>query len=1306
MTQRELPLDGNHQDYGAAKPPYMRRQDAIRDAVRTALSRPGAKGIFPCGAPTGSGKNLVTAEFTARALLDGADEDGNFKSIPGRRVLVVIIPNKDNRNSFHRKTRELLLAGGLPPEEADERLLRLDSDRDSLADYIAAHGGASARNPIALNPNMLARNDFDARSKALNSSWIKLMRAWRDRYVQVRGLSRNALDALEDNFASAAAALKSQVRRNSGAIDLDVVSRLWPASLLTVPGPKVIVMTPQKWFNPIDPVLTAPIDMMSESFAATAAFIVDEWDQVKSALMGCIVGGASRYDPFDLIRRMHDRFITESSEVSGLITGDFGAWIKVYEGTRNRAPSPPEGPDEAARSRVASIANEVATSYGRMLSVCESEYADMDLNCKYKMDRDYENSQRIFGENDLTIQAGRGKGSRRQIIVAPPGPGNRQNVMTLPDRGSEIDYATTLANRASRLMGGVRVVAGHIQRIARGLDWLHEGDPAHTHANSLHQTIEALGFLNSDDDDRYFRLFTAIARSYTIRDKGDTGYPSVYTDGCGYIELIDDAAKHPRSTYIMCDRCEMLPEGLIAPMADTAPFFVMSATWNAPTVRNWDNRFLDTVTESFCAEGLWRPSAQQIVSCTAELAAQKAGSYRVETASVKEFKACIEFAELSLGSPALRPADQIAADARAELASAFPSSALAVSAMRELVADPRAVARLCTGEDAGRCSGFTVGKVLQALQAGFDWARGVSQSRSYAALHLMPRSLVGNREFAETLENLLLPYIESLRGLGLFPADFDASESIVHVDASTWDDRWPTVEARLARGLPTLMTSAFATAGFSKNMQFPVPEVLKGSVTRVDFGFDSEERMDFDFLYMESPTNRLQIGTQDDERQLSHEERLLAVCEQEQLCSARHEIDPARKRRAVRSILSNARPKYRDLPSARAEGAKTVIQGAGRIMRSSFQLPVVRIMLDPEIPRSCGFGFMDGMGLDPEIKSVIDFCAETEPSSWTGTAEEIDAAEKTRLNRSVTQKDRAFTGKHLKLLNKLMRDGAVQRDLIDFDSERDAALRAFNLSAHDGLGRASRRNLMVESPYPTVGYAFAVSPKGAIEIRFPAEGEKDVTAARKSLEAEIWQDGEGVGWRFGEVSAMAARVPEIMRLPVVTEHFRMKGYRLETYPTGTLHMTPSEFQTVYMGALGEEAAYAIMSEHMAGSFMLSRGDAARAERAGDFLLLDTEGNDTGIWIDVKHYRLASYSNRALEKAYKAELGDVDRFERKADSVGAKKLIIVNLLSDGSESANELKMLDGVNRMFSIPWLVADGKVDEIGLMHLDDAIYA
>ena len=179
------------------------------------------------------------------------------------------------------------------------------------------------------------------------------------------------------------------------------------------------------------------------------------------------------------------------------------------------------------------------------------------------------------------------------------------------------------------------------------------------------------------------------------------------------------------------------------------------------------------------------------------------------------------------------------------------------------------------------------------------------------------------------------------------------------------------------------------------------------------------------------------------------------------------------------------------------------------------------------------------------------------------------------------------------------------------------------------------------------------------------------------------------GAKVRQVSQMAARVSELLSIREVRERWSRDGVPTTLQPAATVHMTPYMFQAVYLGELGESAGRAIFEAYYDGCYSLTRGDVAHAETGGDFEVLDAAGNKTGVWIDFKHYRIGAY------EAYRRNGGDAtdaERFKAKAQKVGAKRLLIVNVLAD--EAALELrqKTIDDEGMVFSFPYMAADGAI--------------
>ena len=209
-------------------------------------------------------------------------------------------------------------------------------------------------------------------------------------------------------------------------------------------------------------------------------------------------------------------------------------------------------------------------------------------------------------------------------------------------------------------------------------------------------------------------------------------------------------------------------------------------------------------------------------------------------------------------------------------------------------------------------------------------------------------------------------------------------------------------------------------------------------------------------------------------------------------------------------------------------------------------------------------------------------------------------------------------------------------------------------------------------------------------FEFPCYDGEPVEQITARLE-ECCRYNEGFkGAKVRQVSQAAARVPELLSIREVRERWSRDGVPATLQPAATVHMTPYMFQAVYLGELGESAGRAIFEAYYDGRYSLTRGDAAHAETGGDFEVLDAAGNKTGVWIDFKHYRIGAYIAYVRDGR---EASDAERFRAKAQKVGAKRLLIVNVLADGAALECVPKALDAEGTVFSVPYMAADGAIN-------------
>lgn len=411
------------------------------------------------------------------------------------------------------------------------------------------------------------------------------------------------------------------------------------------------------------------------------------------------------------------------------------------------------------------------------------------------------------------------------------------------------------------------------------------------------------------------------------------------------------------------------------------------------------------------------------------------------------------------------------------------------------------------------------------------------------------------------------------------------------------------------------------------------------------------------------------------------------MVEQEELV-ARGEVPFTEKRHNVRLLLSGTK---RNLPvrntlSYQVEGARIVAQAVGRLMRTSVKMPCMQVMLDREIANDCNFSFLHDLPMGYELEQVVGACS----AANNHMADDKDHAADKQQNLAAFRNNLARQ-KHEKLAWKVTSLNAGEDDLAAFDDERDFYLHHFCLPWEDLANYPARRSTALHMPYVTSGYAYAEG--GACKVphfEFPRYDGEPVEQIAARLEDSCRCDKGLKGVTVRQVSQTAARVPELLSIREVRERWSRDGVPTTLQPAATAHMTPYMFQAVYLGELGESAGRAIFEAYYDGRYSLTRGDAAHAETGGDFEVLDAAGNKTGVWIDFKHYRIGAYIAYVRDGR---EASDAEHFRSKAQKVGAKRLLIVNVLADEAALECVPKALDAEGTVFSVPYMATDGAIN-------------
>lgn len=1275
--------------------PYLARQKAMREFFERALFVPKDQdnnGLYFLGATTGSGKNYTAEQVTADLIACGWDESGCFNKCPGRRTLVFVVPGKDNRDNYVANVRQLLIGQGMDCKDAARMVFDLPRAGENILHWIEVTRGKGAVG-VRKIPCPIEADD--------ESSYRVIKRAWRNAMEVADDLlgildTRRRLGSVVDRLAPslreklslADASLRWAVSCELKNITrgMEIIPQIWPSALLNDESmPHVIACTPQKLVNTIDTVTGAGVVLFNASAAEKSMFIFDEIDHMKSDMLSTLTDDPVTFQPDEVLRILDRHF--NGYVVDPLLLGNRDQWMAVYTHASTSGDHKGSNAERnrVSRASVEEAAEEIAKDAENIQKALASCIKEMKLRLPFALSDEAKEGQlfgrHLFGSDDISV----GDNSINPLRYKLNENGTH-NMITVHGANGQ----PTVNKAVRRARGLVRMVVGHLARCATLMDKLYYGSISYKDDLSRKNIIDALGIRNDRTNEKYFwdSLMMALFFKNRKNDDIDAVDDSMYARGVDYL-VMETTLDHMFTTHLTSHGIERMPEAYLASIAAKAPSVCMSATWRASTVKNFNLDYLDEV-HGVVRKDTWIGELnQEIVRQTKLFNKQAAKTYDVDVAWVDEDKNLAGMAALAGGAfgGAIVSPDETYERVMEFFDQVGVSEGLAVR-LRLKVADR-------VGTSDVKSIKFELKRLSKTLVAVSAWARGVARGAQQAGAIFTTRHMGNHGDFNSLALDLAREIVAELviRNVKRPEASYEksleeAKDMVPCFNAAEWDTGWGDAQNRLEMGQPTLMFINLSAGGFSKNLKYKVPESLCRTVRQIDCGFEDAERrpkMDLDFLYIESPTSRLtsevEIGAATFVQQA-----LTGVVEQEELV-ARGEVPFTEKRHNVRLLLSGTK---RNLPirntlSYQVEGARIVAQAVGRLMRTSVKMPRVQVMLDREIANDCNFSFLRDLPMGYELEQVVGACAAVN----NHMADDKDHAADKQQNLAAFKNNLARQ-KHEKLAWKVTSLNAGMEDLAAFDDERDFYLHHFCLPWEELASYPVHRSIALRMPYATSGYAYAEG--GACKVphfEFPNYDGEPVEQIAARLEERCRYNEGFKGAKVRQVSQAAARVPELLSIREVRERWSRDGVPATLQPAATAHMTPYMFQAVYLGELGESAGRAIFEAYYDGRYSLTRGDAAHAETGGDFEVLDAAGNKTGVWIDFKHYRIGAY------EAYRRNGGDTtdaERFKAKAQKVGAKRLLIVNVLADEAALGLRQKTIDDEGMVFSFPYMAADGAI--------------
>lgn len=1244
-------------------PPYIARQYVLGNMITYSLESE-LTGIIPIGIPTGAGKTHLSNKKIKEIMCSSADPaTGYYCAAPKRKWIVFVTPERNNRNTFAEQLvkdikEDFELAEDKRTKLADS-VICLESSIDNIASAVATYGTTC---PLlthkAFNEDK-SREQIDGYWKALAHK-VQIINN-----VPQNLTNRGELDSLSKEVSETESLLRNlvcnilrarqfQYKKATNDPDLmAVIEALWPSAKLARLSSAVIVLTPQKLLYPIDTIVGVKgfgrrINLTSSAFAKHAIYMLDEFDKEYEDWLSTYIKNGIHADEIQLACSIRDRLINQTTHIDPLLMGDISAWQIVKEDSDKHGYDR-EFDEEEVRA--------LADSYKLTANALSEIYSELDLAYMFKTAPELDSAELrgIRGLLNYDAPTFKPVGSKKALpLVIEFNCNSQRNIVKPSETSSENSLQITL----KRVHGVItEIVCHHLIRAAKLYRHFYPHFDTHEAiSNAVHMT----GLSKADCRTWIAYCWNMLLERRTANSgtfsSGQANIKdlSLYFTGCRYLEL-EDSYLHRNVTYFYSNGIENLPEARLALMASKAPIFAISATWNAPTIKNWDIKYLQRVCNAMAQNS-------HLETC------QK----RVKGLSRLDNKIASKSYELSI-LPSQNWGNIASAQNADELTKILLALSLAPGTTKNIAITLANHIPLQLDED-----NFRLARISKLLNAATHFLRGVAKGKHHAMVCLSTKYLGDDgEESAATREAL------ELIGQEILGNKFEG-RLVYSAKAKDWKEKIDEFHVCLQSGRPAILLASYPSAGFSKNLQYECPESLLEKTTVVERGFSEvSNKVDIDYLYLASPTNRLssKIREEDDEYNESAIKGLVQFRKSAEFGEISSHEAWLRTENYLRNTACGA--KVTDLPSHAVEGARIVAQGIGRISRTSRKFKHVTIAYDSSIAFTCDFNFLYRLPIGHELETFIEHVtllntSAEEPSSLSTTE---------RYNHLAALANRRSKTNQLRLLSRLMRDNPPEDALDAFDAERDALLKQ-GIAINPKLVESNPllRQTLVELPHTGNGYAYRQNADYSdVDIAIP-HNEESLDEALNRLKRATKSKG-GI---YGVVCVKKAQeqLDKLTTCPIVKEHFIAKDYPIK-FHSGTYFPTPYIYNSIIKGTWGEEAGFAILSKLLYGRFELTRGNATQAERAGDYLVLNPEGASTDVWIDFKNYELAFNFDKSPAEV-------TQKFKEKAAKVNAKGIIVVNLVDSQNARATSAVINPGLAsepRIVSLSCLLDGPNVD-------------
>lgn len=478
-------------------------------------------------------------------------------------------------------------------------------------------------------------------------------------------------------------------------------------------------------------------------------------------------------------------------------------------------------------------------------------------------------------------------------------------------------------------------------------------------------------------------------------------------------------------------------------------------------------------------------------------------------------------------------------------------------------------------------------------------------------------------------------------------------------------------------GQKVFVLTAYQTLGAGQNLQYPIPSDIREECNYIRSELHDHDmidpRKDFDAIYLDDPTNIGPMVRYNDKESLDN---YLLFAE---YLDATGNITLEEKRRNIRDAFKvycssdhkNQPRHFKNCDAYLLAKAQVIYQAIGRMTRTGWKRKNSYIFIDNTIVKNGTFALPKeyyGSYLGYEFDTIYEKVHEI-------SINEQEGADRLVVDHSIRRSHQIVS--YLDNLRKRVYSG--DSGAIDMWKRiRDFVLRNPTCPEKmEGLGDVERIILSygyISPPEKTGRYWFALkddfNPYGTdgLEISFKGETSK---SSRKDIERK---------WYV--VTPESAHLSMMASIGYVRVHLEKEGIPLVFTPNDRI-MSPPLFRNIYMGALGEIVGKTMIEELTDHRIELSEMKSQLYEKF-DYSF----GDD--FFFDFKDWSQTNYSDEQKTERLLQRIAD------KLKECNGKRVYIINIVVDGSQRYEpfHVRVCPDGREIVTVPYLyiVSDGKV--------------